>query len=116
MVDPSANSTIEWILDSRLDEDDDAVEVASKEVHRLEPLQTLVHEGGGIDGDLGAHRPVGVLESVLYGNAGELFCRHAEERTAGAREPDGVDLVRTLALEALEDGIVLGVDGEHPPG
>ena len=35
------------------------IEVAVKQVHGLDALQALVHEGGGVDGDLGTHGPRG---------------------------------------------------------
>ena len=35
------------------------IEVAVKQMHGLNSLQALVHESGGVDGDLGTHGHVG---------------------------------------------------------
>ena len=53
---------------------------------RLDQLQALVHQGGRIDGDLGTHVPVGVLEGIGLGLAPQLLGLHAEEGAAGGRQ------------------------------
>ena len=37
----------------------------AEQLVRLDHLQALVHEGGGVDGDLGAHRPRGMGQRLL---------------------------------------------------
>ena len=49
-------------------------------------------------------------------DAFQIGMAHAEEGTAGAREPDGVHAGSLLAHEALEDGAVLGIDGQELVG
>ena len=91
---------------------------------RLDQLQALVHQGGGVDGDLGTHVPVGVLEGIGLGLAPQLLGLHAEEGAAGGREQDlGQALGALLVLQALEDGGVLAVHRQqlhavlcHGPG
>ena len=83
----------------------------------LDQFQALVHQGGGVDGDLGTHVPVGVLEGISLGLAPQLLSLHAEEGAAGGREQDlGQALGALLVLQALEDGGVLAVHRQqlHP--
>ena len=80
------------------------------QAHGLNDLQPLVHQGGGVDGDLGTHGPVGVLQRVAGGHALQLRIGHAEERAAGAGQDQPLDLpLVTAALQALKDGGVLAV-------
>ena len=39
------------------------IEVAVKQMHGLNALQALIHEGGGVDGDLSTHGPRGMCEA-----------------------------------------------------
>ena len=99
-----------------LDEHADGVDRDLEEMLGLYDLKALVHEGGGVDGDLGAHVPRGVRERVCGGDGLELSARLAVEGAAGAGEPNAVDLARPLADEALEDGRVLGVHRDKAAG
>ena len=51
------------------------IEVAVKQMHGLDTLQAFVHEGGGVDGDLGTHGPRGMREGI--GDASRDRARHA---------------------------------------
>ncbi len=51
----------------------DAVLRQIKEPGRLDDLQALVHHGGGVDGDFGAHVPVGVAQGLLPGDGRKLL-------------------------------------------
>ena len=86
------------------------IEVAVKQMHGLNALQALVHEGGGVDGDLGAHGPRGMCEGIGTRHAVELVARAAKKRTARAGEPNTMSLAWVLPQIALEDGGVLRVD------
>ena len=82
------------------------------EPHGLDELQALIHQGGAVDGDLGPHVPVGVLESVLRAHFFQLLIAFAIEGATAAGEPQAADLAAVpAALEALENGAVLGVYG-----
>lgn len=69
-------------MDNALGVDDNVnvVIVNTKQVVRLDHLQTLVHQGGGINGDLLAHAPVGVgdglLDSHLHGTQAPQLKQH----------------------------------------
>ena len=51
----------------------DAVIWHPEQAMRLDDLQPLVHQGGGIDGDLGAHVPGRVVQRIVYGHGGKFF-------------------------------------------
>ena len=79
----------------------------------LDDFEALVHQGGGVDGDLGAHLPRGVIERVLDGDGGKALLGRLAEGAAGSREEDPVHLSTLVALETLKDGAVLGANGEE---
>jgi hypothetical protein len=80
----------------------------SEQIVGLDDLQSLVHQGGGIDRDLGPHLPRGVGERLLRGDPGEV--RPPAERTARGGEHYAGDIVARYPGQALGDGGVLGVD------
>ena len=82
-------------------------------MHSLDTLQTLVHKGGGVDSDLGAHSPGGMRQGIGTRHAIELVTRAAKERATRAGEPNAVGLARVLPQIALVDGGVLGVDRDQ---
>ena len=96
----------------RVDEHLDFLGGHAKEPAGLHDLEAFVHEGGGVDGDLCAHVPCGVLEGIGGGDGQQLFLAERAERAAGAGEQDLLDFVVALADEALEDGRVLAVNGQ----
>ena len=84
----------------RVDHHGDALVRHAEEVVRLDDLEALVHQRGRIDGDLGAHRPVGVLERLLRRDGGQVRGRPAAEGAAGAGEEellDGAARLRAVA-------------------
>ena len=86
----------------------------AKEPYGLDEFQTLVHQGGGVDGDLRAHIPVGVFKGVCTGLAAQLLGGHTEEGTAGGSEQNlGQTGGALLILQALEDGRVFAVHGQQ---
>ena len=96
-----------------LHDDIDKVEVAVEQMHSLDTLQTLVHKGGGVDSDLGAHSPGGMRQGIGTRHAIELVTRAAKERATRTGEPNAVGLARVLPQIALVDGGVLGVDRDQ---
>ena len=60
--------------------------------------------------------PRGVREGALGRDLGKLFARKAEEGPAGAGEPQATHVLAPLPHQALEDGTVLGVDGQQLTG
>ena len=100
-----------------LDNDLDLVFRQAEQPHRLDQFQALVHQGGRVDGDLGAHIPVGMLEGVSLGLAPELFGGHPIERSTGCREQNFFQPFRRGGiLQALENGRMLAVHRQkvHP--
>ena len=80
-------------------------------------LQTLVHQGGRIDGNFAAHHPIGMGAGLLGSNGGQIprkitkrATRGCQQQAAHARRcaPDFAAL-----RQALEDGVVLAVDGDQ---
>mmetsp|Transcript_30180 Transcript_30180/g.101748 ORF Transcript_30180/g.101748 Transcript_30180/m.101748 type:complete len:249 (-) Transcript_30180:242-988(-) len=87
---------------------------------RLDDLQTLVHHRRRVHRDLGAHVPVRVRRGlladpvrVLAARAEELLRRSVAEGAARRRQDDLAHGAGRHALEALEDGRVLGVGWRH---
>ena len=81
----------------------------------LDQLQALVGERGGIDGDLGAHRPVRVADRVGGSDRRQTFGRPVAEGAAARGEDDAPHARLRVAFQALEDGVVLAVDRQKPP-
>ncbi|MNC62015.1 hypothetical protein D3C75_1119950 [compost metagenome] len=49
----------------------------------LNNLQPFVDHGGGIDGNLGAHGPIGMAQSLLHRNTNQLGAGTVPEGAAG---------------------------------
>mmetsp|Transcript_61903 Transcript_61903/g.159687 ORF Transcript_61903/g.159687 Transcript_61903/m.159687 type:complete len:208 (+) Transcript_61903:654-1277(+) len=83
----------------------------------LNDLQALVHHRGRVDGDLGAHVPVrvrgGTLSQHFRVHGLHLFEARVAEGAAAAREDDFLHAALGHALQALENGRVLGVHRQH---
>ena len=80
------------------------------EPHGLDDLKALVHQRRGIDGDLRAHRPVGVTERVSARLARKLLTGKTIERSARAGQDQSFDLAAvTAALHTLKNCAVLAV-------
>ena len=59
----------------RMDDDVDARHFHVEEPAGFDHFEAFVEEGGGIDGDLAAHVPGGMLERLLDGGGGDLLAR-----------------------------------------
>jgi len=68
---------------------------------------------GGIDGDLGAHRPVGMFKCIRGGDVSEFFNRPIAKRAAGGGEDDAGNAGGWMSLETLENSVVLAVHGQE---
>jgi hypothetical protein len=79
----------------------------------LDQLQPLVHQGRAIDRDLGAHRPIGVGDGFAGGGRAHLLEAPVPERSAAGGEDDPPNALGTRRVEALEDGIMLGINREQ---
>ena len=95
-----------------MDHDLDALGLEVEKPARLDHLEALVHEACGVDADLAAHGPLRMSDGLLGGDA--LKIRAAAERAAGGCKDDPRPRPRLFsrAREALEDRIVLAVDGQ----
>ena len=82
------------------------------QVHGLDDLQPLVHQGGRIHGNLGPHGPVGVFQGVLHRYAGQLLPFFAIKGPTGAGENQPLHLSPVpVGLQTLKQGGVLGIHG-----
>jgi hypothetical protein len=84
-----------------------------EEVARLDHLQTLVHHGGRVYGDLRPHPPRGVLERILRSSLDELCLLQGEERSSRRRQQYFPDLLTPSTLQTLEDRRVFRVYGYY---
>ena len=89
------------------------VRADGKEVHRLYKLQALVHHRRAVNGYFRAHAPVGVLDRLLRRDVFQLRARPAAKRSAAAGEQQLFQLALSAPHEALEDGGMLGIDGDY---
>ena len=93
-----------------LDNNLDLILGQSEQPDCLNQFQALVHQRSRVDGDLGAHIPVGMTQRVLLGLAPQLPGGHTKERPAGSGEQDLLQpFGGMLILKTLEDGGVLAV-------
>ena len=76
----------------------------------LYDLHSLVHQSGGIDGDLVSHAPGGMLQRLLRGDMGQLIYGALAEGAAGCRQNQPCDAIFTP--QALPYGAGLAVDGK----
>ena len=82
-----------------------------KEPSGLDHLQPLIHQRGGVNGDLSSHTPVGVTQSSLDRHGLKLlYSLIATEGTSRCREQDALQRIAFLPDEALIDSRVLRVD------
>ncbi len=84
-----------------------------EEAAGLDDLESLVHHGGGVDGDALSHHPGWVLEGLGGGDRFELLKRGVTEGTTGGGEPDLFYFGGRASAHGLMDGVVFGVDGEE---
>ena len=78
-------------------------------MHGLHKFQALVHHGGAVHRDFGAHAPVGVLHRLLRGHILQLGAVSPPEGAAGAGEQDLAQFPLLPAHQTLEDGGMLRI-------
>ena len=106
--------------------DFDVVVIQPEEVVGFDHLQPLVHQGGGIHGDLAAHAPVGMGGGIGHGGIFEVGCGPVTEGAAGGGELNAPQTRSWYtggeagvfspgrSLQALEDGRVFGICRQQP--
>ena len=78
--------------------------------HGFDDLQTLIHQGSGVDGDFCAHGPVGVAQGVSRRHMLQLHKALAEKRPSGAGEQQALNFASVpAALKALKYSRMLRV-------
>ncbi len=105
---------LDHAMDDALGVDDD-VDFCHGDIEQpfgFDHFEAFVKEGGGVDGDFAAHVPGGVFEGLGEGDVGELVSGEGAEGAAAGGEEEAADGIAVLAFEALEDGVVLAIDGE----
>ena len=98
---------------ARVDHDLDLLVRQPEEEVRLDQLEALVRERGGVDGDLRAHVPRRVRERLRRCHVFELVTAVTAERTSGGRQYQRVNLLGCTSFEALERCRVLAVDRDQ---
>ena len=93
-TEPSTYSTRLWTTDCGMDDDVERLGAEREEVEGLDQLQPLVHQGGEIDRDLRAHRPIGMRDGLRRAS------RRASRSSGLSRNgpPLAVRMIRRTAL------------------
>ena len=81
----------------------------AEQAHRFDKLQSLVHQGGAVDGNLRTHIPARMLNRFRRGNCLEFFTAPAAERSAGTGQENLVQFSGPAPREALENRRMLGI-------
>ena len=89
------------------------VGIEGEQMLGLDQFEALVHHGRRVDGDLGAHRPVGMLKRLLGGRRLDGVQRPGAERTAGGGQDHALEILARTGAERLEHGVVLGIDRQN---
>ncbi len=97
----------------RMDQDVELGGRQSEQMMRLDQLEPLVHQRRRIDGHLGSHRPVRMIERLLGRGFGHLRAAPGAEWTAGRREADGLDQVVPGVRHDLKRRGMLRVDRQQ---
>src|SRR5438105_12195498 len=96
-----------------MDDDIDTLVGHIEEPVRLDHLQALVHESCAVHRDFGPHVPGGMGERLLYAYGTQFVERGLAERSSRSGQDESLDLVSFFTTQALPDGTVLAVHGEH---
>src|SRR5690606_18445258 len=89
-------------LDNHIDVCDRCIE----QDRRLNQLKSLIHQGGGIDGNLCPHVPIWMLECLCRGDIPQLLFGEVSERSAAGCEDDPAKIAGVSALQTLPNGTV----------
>ena len=85
----------------------------TKEPAGLHHFQSLIDQSCRINGNLSSHGPVGMLQCILHLDIFQFFFFLSEERAAGCRQKNLLQLILMLTVQALENGAVLAVHREN---
>jgi hypothetical protein len=96
--------------------DVDLVQPEPEQQVRLDHLQALVHQGGGVDRDQRPHLPGGMGQGLFRRDVGQGLAAPAAEGPAAGGQHQPPDLGSPPGPQALGDGRVLGVDRDDLPG
>ena len=86
IVDPSVNSTMEWMTDWRWTTTSMLVERDAEQQGGLDELEALVDQGGGVDRDDRAHVPGRVRQRLLGRHVVKFVTAAVQERAAAGGE------------------------------
>ena len=102
-------------MDDRLRVDDDPkrFQPDGEQVERLDKLQALVEHRRAVDADFCAHVPVRMLDRLRRSGGCQLFMGPVAKWSAAGGERDAAHMRSVVPGEALEDRIVLAVDGQQ---
>src|SRR5258708_28845390 len=79
----------------------------------FDDLESLIHQGGRVNGDAVAHFPGGMVQRLSHRNIGKVGFRSIQEWPAGSREPDAADFLHPASAKTLVDCVMLAVDREQ---
>ena len=94
----------------RVDHHLDRVVGDPEELVGLDDLEALVHQGRGVDGDLGSHRPGRVGERLSHADRGQILSWTAPEGSTRRGEDQSSDVALVAGPQALVEGAVLRID------
>ena len=97
----------------RMHHNADLFRLTGEEPPGLNHLKAFVHHGGRINRHLAAHLPVGVIQGIFECYLLHLLARVSAEGTTRGGEDDAAHRVALLALQTLENGRVLAVNGQQ---
>ena len=93
----------------RLDYYLDLIQIHPEKPFCLHNFQALIYQGSGINGDLMAHSPVGMLQSVLHPDMFQIFPFLSTERPSGSGNQKFPDTSGSFSVKALVNGAVFTV-------
>ena len=97
----------------RMDDDRDALGGKIEQPARLDYFEPLVHQGRGIDRDLVAHPPGGMVERLGDGYRREAIGRQAQKRAARRGQNDALERGAAASFQALENRVMLAIDRQQ---
>ena len=81
----------------------DLIHINTKEPFCFHNFQTFIHQGRRIYGNLIAHTPVRMFQSICRCYFQQFFSFLSAERTTGSSQKDSFDFVILIALQRLEN-------------
>src|SRR5271166_3983887 len=97
----------------RMDDNVNLFGTDTKQPPRLDDLQPLVHQRRRVDGDSAPHPPYWMLQGLLRTYGIEEPPGGFEKWPSRRRQDDSLDFLGLPGAQALVDGAVLAINGEH---